>query len=77
MTRFFVGMEVMGDEWRVEGKRRNKRDSSAVWADIIAGAMMKEKAPANFARNDTFFCWGGEGGRWNGGRREGARQDKG
>jgi hypothetical protein len=61
-------MEVMGDEWRVEGKRRNKRDSSAVWADIIAGAMMKEKAPAHFARND---------GRREGGRREGARQDKG
>ena len=32
----------------------------AAWADIIAGAMMKEKAPAHFARND--------------GRREGERQ---
>jgi hypothetical protein len=32
----------------------------AAWADILAGAMMKEKAPAHFARND---------GRREGGRR--------
>jgi hypothetical protein len=37
-------------------RSRNTRDDGAeilaAWADIIAGAMMKEKASAHFARND-------------------------
>jgi hypothetical protein len=46
MTHFF------GEEGRVARERRNERDSSAERADIFAGAMMKEKASAHFARND-------------------------
>ena len=41
-------------EWRAASGEENKEQERflAAWADIIAGAMMKEKAPAHFARND-------------------------
>jgi hypothetical protein len=45
--------EVRSDEWRVRnGSDKNERGRFlSAWADIIAGAMMKEKASARFARN--------------------------
>jgi hypothetical protein len=36
----------------LQRKRKRRRGSSTAWADIIAGAMMEEKASAHFARND-------------------------
>src|SRR5579872_2559417 len=44
--------EANGGRWKV-GER-----FLAAWADFIAGAMTREKAPAHFARNDA---WGGSG----------------
>ena len=44
----------LGRKWRVASGEENKEQERflAAWADILAGAMMKEKAPAHFARND-------------------------
>jgi hypothetical protein len=33
-------------------EKKDEERFLAAWADIIAGAMMKEKASAHFARND-------------------------
>jgi hypothetical protein len=40
------------------GQRKVEERFLAAWADIIAGAMMREKASAHFARNDG---WDGTG----------------
>jgi hypothetical protein len=52
------------DEWRMTGREENKEQERilAACADIVAGAVMKEKTSAHFARND--------------GRREGGRHGR-
>jgi hypothetical protein len=50
---FTAGRKRQGTK-RKRGDCEEKRDSSTAWADIIAGAMMKKKASAHFARNDSW-----------------------
>lgn len=62
ILRYAQDDNFLGRKRRVASGEENKEQERflAAWADILAGAMMKEKAPAHFARND---------GRREGGRR--------
>src|SRR5579859_665476 len=52
MTKFFWGGS---GEWRVASGEENEEQERflASWVNIIAEVMMREKAPAQFARNDV------------------------